>query len=118
MPRVDIPVQRIPNGGSIADVAAGGVAGDAANDHDMVNDGQTELWFFNEGAGTVVAILKSVADANGRLGDITITVLAGSFAVAGPFSPRNIWNTSGKLEVDIDTDVSLTIAGVNRTTRK
>lgn len=118
MARVDVPVQRIPNNGSIAAVKAGGVAGDAANDHDMANDGQTEVWFFNEGAAIITATIKSVPDNLGRLGDEVIPIPVGEFAVAGPFIPRQAWNTSGRLDIDIDTDASLTIAGINRTTRQ
>ena len=118
MPRVDVPVQRIPNNGSIPNVEAGGVAGDAANDHDMVNDGQTEIWFFNGGGLTINATILSQPDSLNRLGNIPIAIPAGASAVVPPLTPRSAWNVSGRVEIDVDTAAGLTIAGVNRTTRR
>lgn len=111
MARVNIPVDTVPlNGGA---VILTGVAADAANDHEFINDGKTFLVAENEGVGAISVTVVSVADSFGRLGDTVISVPAAAGgvpgkAIIGPFLPPN-WNQAGgtKVFVDVPSDTGL-----------
>lgn len=112
MPRTDIPITDIPFQGSLANIVAGGVAGDAANDHEMVNDGSTLIAVHNGSGGVVNATVVSVADQLGRTGDDPKAIAAGDTAIFGPYR-RDAWNQpGGKIHLDLDVDTSVTVAGV------
>jgi len=87
----------------------------AANDAYFLNDGNVILVFHNSSSGGAeIATVISVADEDGRTGDITVTVPAASgggvlgIATAGPFSPA-LYNQIGASDlgkVFVDTLVA------------
>lgn len=92
MPRTAIAVQTVPVGTLLfEDVVFS--AGDAANNHEWVNTGREELWMKSTN-GSLPAVVASVVDEHGRLGDITLTPAAGKESVAGPFN-KAIFNQRG-----------------------
>ena len=112
MPRINVPITDVPFQGSLVDIAAGGVAGDATNEHEMLNDGKTLVVIENGGVGVATATIVSVADNLGRFGDEVIPVPAGKTATAGPFN-TSAWNQSGALlHIDLDIDTDVVVAGV------
>lgn len=112
MPRIAIPLDTLPRFGNAA-VTLTGIAADAANDHDLENNGNVLLLLENVTAAPVVATVISVKDAYGRIGDITMTAPAAvatlpGKSVAGPFSPPN-FNTGGGSRLQIDTAAGVTV---------
>lgn len=110
MPRIAIPVDRIPrNGVAVVPV---GVAANATDDHDVENAGSMILLFENKGATTCAATVVSVKDAYGRVGDVALTVpviagaVPGKLAI-GPFSPPN-WNIGGGSRMYVDCTGTVT----------
>lgn len=111
MPRVDVPVQS-PPGASQAVLT--NTNGDAANDHDFVNDGNTVFIAKNGGGVAISVTIKAVACSHGRTSDIVQSVAAGTDHIFGPY-PQAEWNqTNGKVNVDIDTDASLELIALRR----
>ena len=86
--------------------------GDSANNHTMENDGRTFLVLKNDTGGAVAVDVKSVADAAGRTGDISISVADGDETVIPPL-PRPWWNQAGTNVVNIDVDGSIKIAALS-----
>ena len=87
-------------------------AGDAANNHSMVNDGRTMLIIDNAGGGVATATIKSVASRYGRTGDLTVAVPAGEIAYV-PLLPPSRWNASGGVvDIDLDVDTSVRLAAI------
>jgi hypothetical protein len=114
--RTVIPVQTIPFQGSIADIVY--TAGDATNDMQFDNDGNTLLFVKNGGGVTINATVVSVDDEFSRDGDDVITVLAGDDGVGGPYI-QSIWNQAGRIAfVDLDTDASVSVAAIKFSPRK
>ena len=107
MPRVNIPVTTVaPLNGALGGWSVPAVvAFDAANDHEMVNDGRTFLLLQNTANATASVTVDSVADEYGRIGDIAIVVPAyvsstqNSLVVCGPFKMPH-YSQQGKLLVD------------------
>jgi hypothetical protein len=111
VPRVDVPVQ--------APAAADGVeltntSGDAANNHEFVNDGRTVLIVKNGGGAAVTVDIIAVACSHGRVGDISKSVGVGLDFQFGPL-PAGEWNqTNGKVNVDISVDASVELIALRR----
>ncbi len=114
--RTNIPVQTIPFQGGIGDVVY--TAGDATNDMQFDNDGETLVLIKNGGGVTINPNFVSVADEFGRTGDETKAVLAGDDAIFGPFI-QSIWNQAGRIMfLDLDTDASVSVAAIKFSPRK
>lgn len=114
---IDIPVQIIGFLGSIAAVTF--TTGDDVNDHDFTNTGNEILWVQNDGAGTVLVTVVSVADPFGRTGDVAFTVAATTGrGIAGPFVPTLFNQTNGKVNVLLDDDTGVTLAVIRYDPRK
>jgi hypothetical protein len=64
---------------------------DAVNNNMFLNDGRTLIIVRNPTGGTLSITFVSVADSEGRTGDLTRALLASEVWVAGPF-PQNAWN--------------------------
>lgn len=118
MARVAIAINTLgPNGGGLNDTTF--TAGDATNDHEFDNDGNTLLVVRNTDVAAKTVTVKSVADPFGRSQDLTLTVpaLSGAnpgLAMAGPFLSA-IWNQSGaKVHVDIASATNLSFAAVKQ----
>ena len=110
MPRTAIALQDIPFQGRIGSITMS--AADAANDHEFANNGKVLLLVENGDASPHEITIVSVTDFAGRLQDIVQSVAAGDLAIFGPFKPA-WWNQVGGLVfVDIDTDVSVTLAAL------
>ncbi len=114
---IDIPVQSIGFLGSIA--ALSFTAGDDVNEHDFTNTGNEILWVQNDGAGTVLVTVVSVADPFGRLGNIVFTVAATTGrGCAGLFIPTLFNQSNGKVNVTLDDDTGVTLAVIRFDPRK
>jgi hypothetical protein len=79
------------------------------------NDGNTRLWVKNSGAGTHVVTIVTTKSVGGlAVADAAFSILAGDYAVLGPFPP-DIYNQKsgddkGKVYVDSDnTESEVTI---------
>lgn len=112
MARTAIAVNTLARHGmSTADVTY--TAGDAANDHEFVNDGKMLLLIKNADASPKTVDVKSVSDPYGRTDDTSVSVAAGAERVIGPFTPA-AWNRigadAGKVFIDITDDTSLSFA--------
>jgi hypothetical protein len=111
MARTSIPITNLAfqSGASITYTAA-----DATNDMMYKNDGDTVLVIKNGGGSSVSVTVKSVADEAGRLGDINLSVAAGSEAVVSMLRP-SWWNQKtdlGNVYVDFDVDTDVSVAAV------
>lgn len=116
MARTVIPIVTVGSQGIKNAIKTFGVAADTANNHSMVNDGQTELWVLNGDAIlTPLVTVKGVADpVFGRAADLTGVVPVLDSLTAGPFKPSG-FNVGGLVEVDIDTtDAEIILVGVRR----
>jgi hypothetical protein len=102
MPRTNIPVQVVPPfGGGIQAVTK--TAGDSANGHEFINDGNTRLWIQNLDASSKTATVVSVTDEYGRTLDTVNVVPAASagdpgIGTAGPFR-SNLWGQRGAADI-------------------
>lgn len=111
MARTDIPVQQMANH-SAGDNSVTFTGGDAANNHSFTNDGRMLLIMKCTDASEKVATVVSVADEDGRTGDVTITCPATTGeSIAGPFL-KSLWNQSGVVHVDLAADTGVTFAVV------
>lgn len=109
MPRTAIPVTTIPaNGATLDDLRAGGTAGDAANDHEFINDGQSLLMVINESASSEAITVLSIACSHGRTLNITMTPNLDDQAIAGPFPKGQFNQSDGTVHVDLVDDTSIT----------
>lgn len=88
--------------------------GDATNEHEFVNNGDTFIHIVNGGGGDVVATIVTPATVQGlTVEDPAITVTAGEERFIGPF-PGAIFNQSdGKVHLDLDVDTSVTLAALS-----
>lgn len=112
MPRTNIPIQIKPaNGGEIDDVTF--TAADQANGMEFVSDGRTTLIVKNGDASPHTATIASIKCSHGRLGDATIVVPATSQGEGGPY-PSDLFDQSGKVNVDFDADTSVTVACIRQ----
>lgn len=111
MARTNIPIDNLPlNGGA---VTLTGVAADATNQHEFVNDGKTFLLAENEDAATKTVTVVSVADPFGRTGNTVHVVPAAAGgvpgkAMIGPFLPA-IWNQGGGSKVNVDVSAATSL---------
>jgi len=110
MARTNIPIDILPlNGGAIV---LTGVAADAVNGHEFVNDGKTFLAVENLDAATKTVTVISVPDSFGRLGN-TVQIVPAAVATVpgkasiGPFLP-SIWNQGGGSKVNVDISAATT----------
>jgi hypothetical protein len=110
MARTVIALQDIPSEGHIADITMS--AADAANNHELANNGKVLLLVNNADAGPHEITIVSVADFAGRFQDIVQSVVAGDLAIFGPFKPA-WWNQAGGLlHINLDTDTAVTLAAL------
>lgn len=110
MARTAITVQTIGiHGGAINSITWS--AGDAANDHEFVNDGQT-LLLVKDATGSQAVTVVSVDDPFGRSEDTAITTAAGGISIAGPFSKALFNQSDGTVHVDLTTATDLYVAAV------
>ncbi|KKN48917.1 hypothetical protein LCGC14_0648150 [marine sediment metagenome] len=109
MARTNLPVQSLPGAGASQLTAT---AGDATNDHEMINDGHTQIIVFNGGVGAVEVTIISVNCSHGRTGNIVQSIPAGQDYKFGPFQAAE-WNQpAGKLNIDLDIDTSVTLVAI------
>jgi hypothetical protein len=118
MARTIIPVQGPPQFGGLQNVAL--TAADAVNNHIVANDGRTAIIAVNNDAAAKTVTIHSIADENGRLGDIILVVpaAAGGFPGIGItdqlppalFSQQN--SDAGNVYVDVSAATSLKLAAV------
>ncbi len=110
MARTVIALQDIPSEGHIADITMS--AADAANNHELANNGKVLLLVDNADASPHQVTIVSVPDFAGRTQDIVQSIVAGDIAIFGPFKPA-WWNQPGGiLHVDLDTDTAVTLAAL------
>lgn len=115
MSRVNVTINEIPYQGS---VQLTGVAGDATNDHQMDNDGNTLLMIENTDAASITATIVSVDDPYGRSEDIALTVAQNELYAAGPFIP-SIWNQPGRVMfIDLSAAVTVTLWAIRFNPRR
>jgi len=111
--RVVIAIQEISAGGTDADIAF--TAADSVNGHYFLNDGKCVL-LMSSSAGSKTATVKSVANRNGRTGDITLAPAGGKIGAVGLLKPGLYNQTSalylGRVFVDIDVATGVTFAVV------
>ena len=114
MARVDIPVEAMSR--TLTLIGSGGseVTGDAANEHDFDNDGNTVLVVRNAGSTsrTVEIVVQQTVD--GQTPPVkSLTLANAAHFVVGPFSPT-AYNIAGKVQVNVDhTEVRLQALSVN-----
>lgn len=56
--------------------------------HNIPAEGRIVVAIYNTDAADHAVEVASTADANGRSGDLSVTVAAGGFALLGPFRPN------------------------------
>lgn len=113
MPRVIIPVQELTENAQV-DASITFTAGDASNNHYFLNTGR-EVLIMQSSAGGKTATITSVADEDGRTGDLTLAPAAGIIGAAGFFNP-SLFSQGGSgdlnkvfVELDADTGVSFAV---------
>lgn len=112
MARTVIPVQNVGFQGDLNPIAY--TAADATNDHTIQNDspGTVMLLAKNADASPHTLTAKGVADQWGHIVDLVTIVAATTDAIMGPFAPQ-VWNQAdGLINIDIDTDVSVSLAAI------
>lgn len=115
MARTAITINEIPFQGSLL---LTGVAGDATNNHQFDNDGNTLLLVENTDAAAKSVTIQSVDDPFGRSENIALTVAQNTIYAAGPFIP-SIWNQPGRtMFVDLDADTGVTFWAVRFNPRR
>lgn len=112
MPRVAITVQDVGFQSDLNPIVY--TAADATNDHTMVNDspGNTLLLIKNADAGAHVVTAVGVPDQWGHSVDLVTSVGAGDDAIMGPFAPQIFNQAGGLVNLDIDTDTSVSLAAI------
>jgi len=114
MAKANVPITQITRAGPL-DLAAIETALDVADGAMFQNDGSTELWVRNAGAGAHIVTLVTPQQVAGlAVADHTATVAAGKTALLGPW-PTDTFNQqagadAGKVYVDTDgtkTEVKL-----------
>jgi hypothetical protein len=102
VPRTAITVVTVPANSGIS--IGAGTAGDATNDHSLVNDERTRLLAKNTGGGTqAITILTSYTLLGFDLSDLVANVPTGETWEFGPF-PASIYGQSsdgGKVYIDV-----------------
>lgn len=111
MARTNIPIDVLPNNGGA--VTLTGVAADAVNQHEFVNDGKTFITAENLDVAAKTITIDSVADPYGRTGDTVHSVPAAAAGVPGkatfgPFLP-SIWNQGGGSKVNVDVSAATSL---------
>jgi hypothetical protein len=108
MARTPIAINDAPLSYDLAGKAITYTAGDAVNNHEFVATG-TEILLVRNGSGGAILVTVKSQPLNNRSGDQVLSVAAGAEAVFGPF-PTTGWATGGKINVDIASATSLTLA--------
>jgi len=113
MARTAIAVQVVPKNTELDDITFS--AGDSVNNHYWENSGK-EFLLMKSTNGSLPAVVDSVADEQGRTGDVTLTPGAGEMSMAGPFDPA-AWNQRGAsdlghVHMDIADATNVTFAVV------
>jgi hypothetical protein len=110
MTRGTLSVQEIALAGTTPSYSAG----DAANGHQFVNDGQTFLHVKNTGGGACTVTLTTPATIGGvALADPTVSVpMTSGDKMIGPFDPSLFNNAGGLLYVDLSTSSGVTLAAI------
>jgi hypothetical protein len=102
VPRTAITVVTVPANSGIS--IGAGTAGDATNDHSLVNDERTKLLVKNTGGGSqTLTILTSYTLYGFALADLVQAVPAGETWEFGPF-PASLYgqsSDSGKIYIDV-----------------
>ncbi len=112
MPRTIIPVQELAENAQV-DASITFTAGDASNNHYFLNTGR-EMLIMQSSAGGKTATITSVADEDGRTGDLTLAPAAGIIGSGGFFN-KSLFNQGGSdlgkcfVELDVDTGVSFAV---------
>jgi hypothetical protein len=109
VPRTTISVQQPTDAGSVLTRTNG----DAANNHDFINNGNTVLIVKNGGGSSINVTVKFGSDKFGRTGTRVVAVAASEEKVIGPFVPELYNQSDGKVQFDLSAATSVTIAAVN-----
>lgn len=112
MARTNIPIQIAASFDRLDDIAF--TAANATDDMEFNNDGRTVLIFKNADVSSHVATVKSVATAEKRTRDITLTAAASKESMTTLLRP-DLFNTgAGKVDVDLEAgeDTSTSFAAV------
>ena len=116
MARTSVTVQTTPRfGASLDDVTF--TAGDAANDHEFVNDGNTLLLMKNTDASGKTATIPIVQNSrslnkSGLTQTLTASGGGSEICIAGPFDPDIFNQTGGVVHVDLTDDTGVSFAAV------
>lgn len=89
-------------------------AGDLANGHEFVNDGNTMLHVKNTGGGACTVTLQTPGKVAGvDISDPTVVVPATTGdKMIGPFDPTVFNQSGGLVYVDISTGTGVTLAAI------
>ncbi|WP_127580833.1 hypothetical protein [Paenibacillus koleovorans] len=109
MPRTPIAVQQPSDAGALL----ARTNGDAVNNHEMVNNGNTLLIIKNGGGASINVTLKYAADKYGRTGTKVVAVGTTEEKVLGPFTKDLYCQPDGKLQFDLSAATSVTIGAVS-----
>lgn len=117
--RTTIPVQTVSPSTGLQSVTY--TAADAANNHIVANDGNTQIIVINCDVAAKTVTIHSVPDENGRTGDIILIVPAASGSVCALgmsprlppalFSQQN--SDAGSVYVDVSAATNLKLAAVH-----
>lgn len=106
MARVNIPITNITRSG--VSLAAAGLAGNATDHHEFVNDGNTVLRVKNTGAGACTVTLRIARTVDGQAvtnRTVVVPVTTGDVAM-GPFP---VVDYGSLMQVDISTASGVTL---------
>jgi hypothetical protein len=111
MPRTAIPVQTLgATTLELEDVAF--TAADAANDHEFENNGRSFLIVKNDSGGPqTTTIVSQKTELRGSPNKSIVT--AASKISVSALLPTDIFNTAGKVNVDLTADTSISYAVVS-----
>lgn len=91
-----------------AGVQGAGVDSDSTNNHYFNLEEGDILVAYNSGVSAVEVTLKSVADSKaGRVEDEIHDLAAGAFGFFGPFKADGWKNSSGQIDVDVETSTDV-----------
>lgn len=101
MPRVTLTKTNSPGPYPTAGVAVTMTAADTVNKEQFALTGREIVLVHNTGASSRTYTITSIADKQGRTGDITTqTIAAGAIHVLGPFGLEGWQQTDGNLYIE------------------